>query len=520
MNRLPCKFFSTTMKLLLQKLLIFFMILTANSTAFAAGALALDENKGDQWGWAVDYPSIELAEKRALSECGSGCRIVGRFNDGCMAYAADNSAWSDAWGWGASSEVGAAKSIANTKCAENGGFSCQLRAWGCDTVDEKSSHDKSKQTPPMAAAAPGVKRVYFDDFRRCSAWCPEAIADAQGDCASRGLQADIANCECNERKKPYYADVTYSCSPPRQPECDTSSGNITESIVRQEQLFFSDFKRCSVWCPQAIDKANNVCQSELGGSAVIKGCHCNERTKPHWAKVSFSCQYSPNNCSVKDGLIKTSLLMLIDTSGSMSGDKLKAAKSAAIESVKRSLAKDVEIAILAFSGTCVAPITKKQSFTNNEQKLVMFIESLQAGGATPLAPAIKVANEYLNSSKSKSSLTQMVLLLADGDNGCGDVGSVLAQLKNNNIIFRHETVGLEVDQNSSAVTDLKKVASATGGEYHHAAKSSQLSGAFKNAIETMEILNMLGSFSSEDTVKPDESEQPTQFEKSNLWDDL
>ena len=64
-----------------------------------AGALAIDEGQGEQYGWAVDYETASSAGSAALGECGSGCTVVLTF-ERCGAYAADQSAGSTAYGWG------------------------------------------------------------------------------------------------------------------------------------------------------------------------------------------------------------------------------------------------------------------------------------------------------------------------------------------------------------------------------------------------------------------------------------
>ena len=81
--------------------------------------------------------------------------------------------------------------------------------------------------------------------------------------------------------------------------------------------------------------------------------------------------------------VSASLLLLIDVSGSMSGGKLKSAKQAALESIATSLKKGVEISILAFSGNCSSPISKRINFTTDKQSLTDFVNSLYAGGGTP-----------------------------------------------------------------------------------------------------------------------------------------
>ncbi len=99
--------------------------------AMAAGALAIDSNQGDQYGFAYNYPSSGQAEQKALSECGRGCQIVFRFSRSCAAYAADQSRGSTAYGWGYGPSAGAAQNAALSECRSRGP-SCTVRVWGCD----------------------------------------------------------------------------------------------------------------------------------------------------------------------------------------------------------------------------------------------------------------------------------------------------------------------------------------------------------------------------------------------------
>ncbi|PHS40639.1 MAG: hypothetical protein COB07_03800 [Sulfurovum sp.] len=210
-------------------------------------------------------------------------------------------------------------------------------------------------------------------------------------------------------------------------------------------------------------------------------------------------QIIQNRSYTYSGTANASLLLLIDVSGSMSGAKLKSAKQAALETIMTSLKKGVEISILAFSGNCGSPISKRINFTTNEQSLNSFMNSLSAAGGTPLGNALKIANNYLYQSKSNASQTQMIILLADGDDNCGNINSVMASLRNKGIIFRHQTIGLEVSSNSKAARQLQSIATSSGGVYHHVKDHKQLPNIFKEALGTMEILDMLGSFGKSPT---------------------
>jgi hypothetical protein len=109
------------------------MILLFSAGVSAAGALAIDSNQGDQYGFAFDYATIGEAESRAISECGSNCSIVQTFEAGCAAYAADQTPLSTIYGWATSDSSGDAQNIALQYCSSQGGSQCIVRAWGCNS---------------------------------------------------------------------------------------------------------------------------------------------------------------------------------------------------------------------------------------------------------------------------------------------------------------------------------------------------------------------------------------------------
>ena len=121
------------------------LILFASGCAMPAaaqapvGALAVDERRGDQYGWAVDQETAAAAQATALSECGTQCRVVLTFNR-CGAYAADQDADSTAVGWAESfASASTARQAALSACRSQGGESCIVRVWGCNApVAEES----------------------------------------------------------------------------------------------------------------------------------------------------------------------------------------------------------------------------------------------------------------------------------------------------------------------------------------------------------------------------------------------
>ncbi len=203
------------------------------------------------------------------------------------------------------------------------------------------------------------------------------------------------------------------------------------------------------------------------------------------------------------GSVSSSLLLLIDGSGSMGDEigsgnsqvKIEAAKRAAIAALGRAAnSGSVEVAVLAFSGECQNPVPRYQDFTRDINQLTNFIGSLQPGGGTPMAEALLFANRYMHGKGDPSAGTRMIMLLADGQNDCGDVGQAMATLQSSGIIFRHETVGFGITPSSAAAQDLRQIATQTGGVYHHAADANQLADVFMEFVDTFTVIDMLGTF--------------------------
>ena len=108
--------------------------LAAPSLSVAAGALAIDENQGDQYGWAINYPTQAEADRRAMNECGYGCSIVMRFGNTCAAYAADQARGSSCvWVGRTGTVVHLVAQIGLLgECRNRGGANnhCIVRVWG------------------------------------------------------------------------------------------------------------------------------------------------------------------------------------------------------------------------------------------------------------------------------------------------------------------------------------------------------------------------------------------------------
>jgi len=227
------------------------------------------------------------------------------------------------------------------------------------------------------------------------------------------------------------------------------------------------------------------------------------KTRPRLLGVLAGCLVVALSGHAAPSVPQSSLLLLIDTSGSMANEvgggnseiKIEAAKSAALAAVEQaSRRRNIEVAVLAFEGDCSQPVSRRTGFTTDFSALAGFISGLQPGGGTPMAEAVVFANQFMKDQGAPSARDQMIVLLADGENDCGSVTDAIRQLRTSGVIFRHETVGFGIEPTSNAAQDLQNIATASGGTYHHAQNATQLGAVFMEFVNTVSVIDLLGTF--------------------------
>lgn len=193
-----------------------------------------------------------------------------------------------------------------------------------------------------------------------------------------------------------------------------------------------------------------------------------------------------------------SVILLIDTSSSMSGSRLAAAKEGARKATDKILTTRGEMAVMGFSGSSAQPITSQIDFTQDANSVKSFINGLSANGSTPLSEALVAACQYMKLKSMAPTSNRLIVLLTDGE-GSGDINASLAQLKKEGILVRTETIGLELGSNSNGVVQLQAISQASGGNFLGSVATDRLVTVLADSIEAMQLLDLVGTMGGAST---------------------
>ncbi len=136
----------------------------------------------------------------------------------------------------------------------------------------------------------------------------------------------------------------------------------------------------------------------------------------HYIFGALGIKYAGGNAVTNAaGTSLNSVLILIDASGSMQGEKINRAKSTACRRIAE-LGPETELAVIAFSGNSLkfqfAPMDDDGRARAQEA-----VNGVSAGGGTPLAAAIRSAGSYIRGNARSKNKT--LIILSDGEESEG-----------------------------------------------------------------------------------------------------
>jgi secreted protein with Ig-like and vWFA domain len=150
------------------------------------------------------------------------------------------------------------------------------------------------------------------------------------------------------------------------------------------------------------------------------------------------------------------LVLAIDRSGSMTGEKIELAKEAAKATVELLGPEDL-IGIIAFDAAA-QPIVRLQRAANR-MRISGDIARLQPGGGTNILPALKEAFDQLDPAAAK---VKHVILLTDGQASYDGIGELVDEMSEHRITVSAVGVGAGADK-----TLLTMIAERGGGRFYY-----------------------------------------------------
>ncbi len=167
------------------------------------------------------------------------------------------------------------------------------------------------------------------------------------------------------------------------------------------------------------------------------------------------------------------IVLVIDRSGSMDGDPLEMAKTAARSAVEL-LGNHDQIAVLAFDDQTYV-ISEMQS-ASSKGKISDEIARIESGGGTSLYPAMEMSFEILNSTSAK---LKHVIMLTDGVSNAGDFEGMAQKMVSARMTVSTVAVGGSADTQL-----LESIARIGKGRYYLAEDPSQVPQIFAKETVT------------------------------------
>ncbi len=149
------------------------------------------------------------------------------------------------------------------------------------------------------------------------------------------------------------------------------------------------------------------------------------------------------------------MVLVIDKSGSMGGDKIEMAKSAARAAVELLGNRDM-VGVVTFDGDTY--VTSELQSASNKGRISDEISRIDAGGGTTMYPAMEKAYEMLQSAPAK---IKHVIMLTDGVSSPGDFEGLAATMAQSKITVSTVSIGAD-----AAADVLEGIAKVGQGRYY------------------------------------------------------
>lgn len=242
-------------------------------------------------------------------------------------------------------------------------------------------------------------------------------------------------------------------------------------LQNYEMLILSNVPATSL-TQQQMDLARTYVQ-ELGGGFMMLGGELSFGLGGYY-KTTLE-EILPVRSDFEKEKEKPSLAMVlvIDKSGSMSGEKIEMAKSASQAAVEL-LGRRDQAAVLAFDGDTF--VVSEMQAASNKAKLNDEISRIEAGGGTTMYPAMEMSYEMLMSASAK---LKHVIMLTDGISTPGDFEGLAQAMASAKMTVSTVAIG-----EGSANDLLENIARTGKGRYYVTSDPSQIPQIFAKETVT------------------------------------
>ncbi|MEE2789905.1 MAG: VWA domain-containing protein [Myxococcota bacterium] len=176
------------------------------------------------------------------------------------------------------------------------------------------------------------------------------------------------------------------------------------------------------------------------------------------------------------------LALVLDTSGSMSGNKLRDAKAAAMSLISGLDTRD-RVTLIAYASHVHRVANRVIMDDAGRRRLTQHILGLKAGGSTALGPALVDAAHVLGQASGSSLMLRHVILMSDGVANVGESRPDILAMRARQA-FRDgislSTMGVGLDYNEDLMT---KIANMGGGRYHFIEDSAKIAAVLKDEFQ-------------------------------------
>lgn len=232
-------------------------------------------------------------------------------------------------------------------------------------------------------------------------------------------------------------------------------GTLAE-IAAFDAIIFSDVPATDVSVQQMTMLRSYI--EDLGGGFIMLGGEESFGLGGYYRTSIESALPVRMRSEKKKDTPSLAMMLIVDKSGSMGGDKIQLAKEAAIATVELLGARDY-VGVVAFDGNPQWIVDLQGA--GNQMGIIQTIAGLQAGGGTSIAPAMEEAAFSL---ASIPATFKHAILLTDGHSQQGDYVGIVDRMVSDQITVSTVAVGDGAD-----TTLLQDIARWGRGRYYYTA---------------------------------------------------